>query len=256
MLKKITAAVLCLLFTVTMCGTAYAGFWSDGSDYLNTGDLNGNGKADTDDARRILRISIGLEDKQALCVAQLIAADADGDSVISTSDARNVLRIAVGLERTREGEDKSVKSIDFTLVKNEKVGCSGNVSAPTAAYIVKSPAELSAVYSANKRTSITLSESGKIETIKPSDVYNDRFFEEKSLVVLYTELSSGSYSFKVNSLCVCSHREELSLAFYKPEIGTADMAYYITVLEVDKAAVSGVESVLITTEFGHAPGME
>ena len=60
------------------------------------GDVNGDGKLTTADARDALRAAVGLED---LTDAQKKKADADGDGKVSTSDARELLRKATGLEK-------------------------------------------------------------------------------------------------------------------------------------------------------------
>ena len=59
------------------------------------GDVNGSGKIDPEDARLILRYSVGLE---RFSEAQRLAADADGSGRVEPSDARLVLRASVGLE--------------------------------------------------------------------------------------------------------------------------------------------------------------
>ena len=59
------------------------------------GDVNGDGKVTTADAREALRAAVGLEN---LTDAQKKKADADGDGKVSTSDARELLRKATGLD--------------------------------------------------------------------------------------------------------------------------------------------------------------
>ena len=57
-------------------------------------DVNLDGKATAEDARFILRCSIGLEKYTA---EQFLAGDTDADGMLTAADARNVLRYAVGL---------------------------------------------------------------------------------------------------------------------------------------------------------------
>ncbi len=61
------------------------------------GDVNFDGSVSVDDARAVLRMSVGLES-----VSEEIkkCADMNGDGVITVDDARAILRIAVGLEST------------------------------------------------------------------------------------------------------------------------------------------------------------
>ncbi len=61
------------------------------------GDIDGNGMVTAQDARTVLRCSVGLE---SFGVTEFPYADSDYDSKITSSDARYVLRTAVGLEDT------------------------------------------------------------------------------------------------------------------------------------------------------------
>ena len=60
-----------------------------------TGDVNGDGKVNSSDARLALRAAVGLED---LTEAQKAAADVNRDGNVRSSDARKILRVAVGLD--------------------------------------------------------------------------------------------------------------------------------------------------------------
>lgn len=62
------------------------------------GDVDGDGKVSSADARLALRASVGLE-KYAKGSAQFKAADADKDGKITSADARLILRASVGLEK-------------------------------------------------------------------------------------------------------------------------------------------------------------
>jgi hypothetical protein len=64
-----------------------------GKSYI-PGDLNGDGRVTTGDARAALRIAVNLEPQTdySLCIADL-----NGDGELTTADARGVLRKAVGL---------------------------------------------------------------------------------------------------------------------------------------------------------------
>lgn len=62
---------------------------------IYAGDMNGDGKIDSGDARDILRIAVGLDWSNYEKLA-----DVDGNGSITAEDARIVLRLAVGLEKT------------------------------------------------------------------------------------------------------------------------------------------------------------
>ena len=57
------------------------------------GDISGDGKISAEDARLILRISVG---HKAFSDEQIRSADIDGDSCVSAADAKIALRLAVG----------------------------------------------------------------------------------------------------------------------------------------------------------------
>ena len=84
--KKTIALILCLVLALSLGLTALA---------AANGDLNGDNKITTDDARKILRASIGLD---TLSAAAKKAADMDLDGAVTTADARLALRVAIGLE--------------------------------------------------------------------------------------------------------------------------------------------------------------
>ena len=60
-----------------------------------TGDVDGDGKVTAADARKILRISAGLEKASGQAAKN---ADVNGDGIITAADARRALLIAAGLE--------------------------------------------------------------------------------------------------------------------------------------------------------------
>ena len=61
------------------------------------GDVDGDGKVTSGDARLALRASVKLEN-YAPGSAPFLAADADGSGAIESSDARTILRVSVKLE--------------------------------------------------------------------------------------------------------------------------------------------------------------
>lgn len=63
--------------------------------HILMGDVDGDGKITSADARIALRAAVGMEN---LTDKQKMAADMDGDGNITTSDARDILRKSVGLD--------------------------------------------------------------------------------------------------------------------------------------------------------------
>ena len=66
------------------------------------GDVNGDGRITSADARLALRAAVNLE---ALTEIQRLAADVDKDNNVRSADARMILRAAVGLESLSDKED-------------------------------------------------------------------------------------------------------------------------------------------------------
>ena len=66
------------------------------------GDVDGDGKLTSADARLALRASVGLEPDIAPGTDAYLACDADGDGKVSSADARLILRASVGLEDPRK----------------------------------------------------------------------------------------------------------------------------------------------------------
>ena len=60
------------------------------------GDVNGDGRITSADARLALRAAVNLE---VLTDLQRLAADVDQDNNVRSADARLILRVAVGLDR-------------------------------------------------------------------------------------------------------------------------------------------------------------
>ncbi len=61
------------------------------------GDVDGDNKLTSGDARYALRIAVGLESEATLTAMQINMADYDRDGSVTSADARSILRISVGL---------------------------------------------------------------------------------------------------------------------------------------------------------------
>ena len=71
---------------------------NDPKPAVMAGDADGNGKLTPEDARLILRTSVGLE-KYSAGSREVLACDADHDGAVTPGDARLILRAVVGLEK-------------------------------------------------------------------------------------------------------------------------------------------------------------
>ena len=91
-LKKpilIVVLLLAALLTLTL--------WGNALDAYAKGDVDGDTKVTSGDARLALRASVGLE-KYAPGSKEYAAADVDGKDGVTSADARLILRASVGLE--------------------------------------------------------------------------------------------------------------------------------------------------------------
>ncbi len=66
------------------------------------GDVNGDGRITSADARLALRAAVSLETLDAV---KLLSADANSDGKVTSADARLILRVAIGLETLSNDED-------------------------------------------------------------------------------------------------------------------------------------------------------
>ena len=66
-----------------------------------TGDVDGDGKITSADARLALRRSVKLENYPEGS-SQYLACDADGDGAVTSADARLILRASVNLENPED----------------------------------------------------------------------------------------------------------------------------------------------------------
>lgn len=77
------------------------------------GDVNGDGKITSSDARLCLRASVKLE---KLIEPQMLSADVDGDTSVTSADARSILRMSSKLEGSK------IINIETDLLSSMNVG--------------------------------------------------------------------------------------------------------------------------------------
>lgn len=104
MLRKQTTRHVRRIIALVLLSCICASFWSAAaSNQTKTyalGDVNGDGKIISSDARLVLRFAVDLED---LTDEQVKAADADENGTVNTTDARNILRFAVQITLDLKG---------------------------------------------------------------------------------------------------------------------------------------------------------
>ena len=108
-MKRITALLLALVITASVCLTASA---------AKLGDVTGDNKVNSTDALAVLQYSVGLNNK-----IDKNAADVNGDGRVNSTDALVILQIAVGIYDT--SKYKAIFSLKATV--NGKNYSSGDV---------------------------------------------------------------------------------------------------------------------------------
>lgn len=108
MLKKSFSLILIIAVMLTsLC-------FSVSSESILAGDVNSDGSVNSDDARTILRMAVGLD---AITPETKIIANTDGEDGITSGDARIALRMAVGLEELKyinaDDTDESYFEVHF-----------------------------------------------------------------------------------------------------------------------------------------------
>ncbi len=101
--KLLQTAIMAVILTLffTLCAGA-----------VTLGDIDGDGKRDSSDARLTLRASVKLEN-YAPGSPQFTAADADGNGVLEASDARTILRASVKLDPLPEDPAEVIVSKEY-----------------------------------------------------------------------------------------------------------------------------------------------
>lgn len=93
-MKRFLSVILCVVLLVLSFSTT--SFAEDGEkgDFVLVGDVDGNGKIETVDARLVLRVAANID---ALSEDKLEAADANFDGIISLDDALIILKAAADI---------------------------------------------------------------------------------------------------------------------------------------------------------------
>ncbi len=116
-MKKLSVFIsllLCFSMSFTAYATELPGETNENIKTRYMGDVNNDGYVASDDARSILRESVGLD--EFLSNITLLYCDVDYDGKIGASDARLTLRTAVGLEEKQ--------GYAFEITEDEHSSCS------------------------------------------------------------------------------------------------------------------------------------
>ncbi len=97
-MKRTKLKMLSLLCAVSVSLTVFIGVIS--ANAAVSGDMNGDGIVSAEDAREILRLSVGVE---PMTPEMKILADIDCDGTVGAEDARLALRLAIGLNTDKKG---------------------------------------------------------------------------------------------------------------------------------------------------------
>lgn len=93
-MKKILSVILCVVLLVLSFSTTSFAEGEGADDFVLVGDVDGNGKIETVDARLVLRVAANID---SLSADKIEAADANFDGVISLDDALVILKAAANI---------------------------------------------------------------------------------------------------------------------------------------------------------------
>lgn len=130
---KITKRIIVLGLCVAVFCSLVSMVSAYGSN-VSLGDVNGDGKITSADARMILRHSARLE---TLKDDVLTAADVNFDGKITSSDARTVLRVAAKLEKLPDMPDKLTTDSNMEFAKDTPCPYCGKSDCPTVIFDAK-----------------------------------------------------------------------------------------------------------------------
>lgn len=108
-MKRTKLKILSLLCAVSVSLTVFSGIISANAAVL--GDINGDGIVSAEDAREILRLSVGVE---PMTPEMKILADIDCDGTVGAEDARLALRLAIGLNTVKKGRTAGGEIAGYT----------------------------------------------------------------------------------------------------------------------------------------------
>lgn len=97
-MKRTKLKMLSLLCAVSVSLTGFSGVISANASV--PGDINGDGIVSAEDAREILRMSVGVV---PMTDDMRVIADVDCDGTVNAGDARQALRLAIGLNNAKKG---------------------------------------------------------------------------------------------------------------------------------------------------------
>ena len=167
-------------------------------------------------------------------------ADFNGDFDVTISDATEIQKCVAGLEYEHRYEDdmiytsvpETAKEVVFEEKRIKYFGSDGYIK------------------SCNKL--ITSESEYRSYFLESSDVYNEEFFENKSLVYLYRWYSTGSMSYQVNSVYAENNVLYIQSHENTPRPGsfvTCDIGVYERFIIVDKADVGEVDTLMVDEDF-------
>lgn len=93
----------------------------------------------------------------------------------------------------------------------------------------------------NKYTNYTYNGEGAVSKSSTDEIikkYNEDYFKDKSLAVMYIEENSGSISIEEVKAIVTEETVKISYKENKPEVGTMDMNGFFIIAEVPKTVTS------------------
>ena len=75
--------------------------------------------------------------------------------------------------------------------------------------------------------------------------YDDEYFKNNALVLIYVERSSGSHKVIPTEVKVENNKMTVKYEVYHPEVGTCDMAYWYIFVECSKEEAANLDKIVV-----------
>ena len=238
-MKNRNRAVAILLIALLLLTSVALPSFAQNEIKPQRGDVNGDGKISSADARQALR---GAAKLIRLSEEEFERCDVNGDGKTTSADARIILRGAARLETEYAFEAQYIRTN----------GIVDGAQYP-AVTVIRDRESLDAYYE-NHKTAYDLERHKTVVSdttigfLDACDKYDGAFFASRELILILLEESSGSYSHRVSRVV----SEVGGLAIYIDRLlpgagnaATCDMAEWHVFVEVEKGLVRRGEDVAV-----------
>ena len=221
-------------------------------DYLS-GDADGNGKVDLDDAITALQAYTAvnlMKQENPLTAAQFIAADTDGDGVVYIEDALGILQIYTQSLLRQSLANTQCQTVRVGLKEGAEVDCDNAERLNLTDYMhlpvkaCRSAAELEAYVSAHFTESVF---SSALTLHDAMQKYSEDFFANQMVLAVSVTEGSGSITDTFAGIITAADQTAtVTISRQVPQTMTADMAYWLFLIEIPQKTYANMQFDAVT----------